>query len=96
MRWPPVVLMSVPEPALVAPMEEPEVLPDDIPPDVLPEFIGAVLVEPLMVLPLDMPEPVALEPEPPGVPVVPMGVFCELCWPAPVAGFFTAGLAAVP
>ncbi|HWP10756.1 MAG TPA: hypothetical protein VNN06_02960 [Ramlibacter sp.] len=27
----------------------------------------------------------------PGVPVLPMGVDCELCCPAPVAGSFVAG-----
>jgi hypothetical protein len=32
---------------------------------------------------------------PPGVPVVPMGVDCELWVPAPVAGFFAAGLGGV-
>ncbi|MCY7318573.1 MAG: hypothetical protein LH617_07565, partial [Ramlibacter sp.] len=78
------VPMSVPEPALVEPIAVPDVLPEDMLPAVLPEFIGAVLVEPLMVLPLDMPEPVAVVPEPPGVPVVPIGVPCVLCWPAPV------------
>ena len=45
---------------------------------------GAAIVAPLVAMPA-----------PPGVPVSPMGVFCELCWPAPVAGLATAGLGGV-
>jgi hypothetical protein len=31
-----------------------------------------------------------------GVPVLPMGVVCELCWPAPTAGSFELGFGGVP
>jgi hypothetical protein len=42
-------------------------------------------------------EPCAAAPvlPPPGVPVVPIGVFCELRWPAPTAGS-VAGFGGVP
>jgi hypothetical protein len=35
-------------------------------------------------------------PPPAGVPVVPIGVACELCWPAPTAGFVTLALGGLP
>src|SRR5437763_14272793 len=65
----------------------------------LPEFI-----EPLAptlpavvaaVLPALEPCACAPRPEPPGVPVVPIGVFCVLRWPAPTAGS-AAGRGGVP
>ena len=37
----------------------------------------------------------AVDPEPAGVPVLPMEVDCELCWPAPTAGSFAAGFGGV-
>ncbi len=39
---------------------------------------------------------VALPVLPPWVPVVPMGVLCELCWPAPVAALGLAVVGGVP
>jgi hypothetical protein len=66
----------------LAPMLVPEVLP--VPDDdaVLPE------VEPLVLAP-------ALAEPPAGVPVAPIGVFCELRWPAPTAGSLAAGFGGV-
>jgi hypothetical protein len=51
-----------------------------VPPPVLPA---------VPVLPVAAPAPVV------GVPVLPIGVVCVLCWPAPVAGSFTAGFGGV-
>lgn len=47
--------------------------------------------------PLPVVEPCAVVPEalPPGVPVVPIGVFCVLVWPLPTAGLL-AGVGGVP
>jgi hypothetical protein len=67
---------------------------------VVPEAVLELPVEPVVlelpvaavlppVLPVVAPAPVV------GVPVLPIGVVCVLCWPAPVAGSFTAGLGGV-
>jgi hypothetical protein len=47
--------------------------------------------------PLPVVEPCAADPValPPGVPVVPIGVFCVLVWPLPTAGLL-AGVGGVP
>lgn len=68
----------------VEPAVEPDV--DGVAPIVLPE-------EP--VVPAAPVDPVA-PPVAPGVPVVPIGVFCELVWPAPVAGLAVPVLGCVP
>jgi signal-induced proliferation-associated 1 like protein 3 len=86
----PVLLPVVPDAVL-------PVLPVVLPPaavlPVVPPVEPAVLpvVPPVEPAVLPVPEPVVapIEPEPevpPGVPVVPIGVFCVLRWPAPVAG----------
>jgi hypothetical protein len=64
----------------LAPMEVPA--PEDVP------------VEPMFVPPLLLLVPAVAPPL--GVPVVPIGVCCELCWPAPVGAFLTAGLGGLP
>ncbi|MDQ6881911.1 MAG: hypothetical protein M3150_07445 [Pseudomonadota bacterium] len=72
--------------------------PIEVPPPVDP----MLLVDP--VLPLLLVEPMLLpvvELEPlvgplPGVPVSPIGVFCELCWPAPTGALLTAGFGGLP
>jgi hypothetical protein len=74
----PVAIVLPPElEPVVAPALEPELIaPDDVP--VLPAVEPAV-------------EPCAAAPPPPGVPVVPIGVFWVLRWPAPVAGLAELG-----
>jgi hypothetical protein len=54
---------------------------------------AAVEAEPLLEV-----EPCAAAPVllPPGVPVVPMGVFCVLRWPAPTAGSAAEDFGGVP
>ena len=73
----PVVGVSV---AIGVELVEPAVLPELVVLDapVLPALVAAALpaVEPCAAAPV----------APPGVPVVPMGVFCVLRWPAPTAG----------
>ena len=71
--------------------------PIEVPPPVDP----MLLVDP--VLPLLLVEPMLLpvDPEPlvgplAGVPVSPIGVFCELCWPAPTGALLTAGFGGLP
>jgi hypothetical protein len=57
---------------------------------------GVVPLAPIVLLPVLLPVlPAAVLP-PAGVPVVPMGVVLVLCWPAPTAGSFTAGLGGLP
>lgn len=78
----PMVALLLPLPPVlplpVVPVE-PIVEPDDAPEPMVP------------LLPVDPVVPV-VPPAPAPVPVLPMGVFCELCWPAPVAAL---GLAVV-
>ncbi|MCM2252501.1 MAG: hypothetical protein NDJ19_09105 [Ramlibacter sp.] len=53
---------------------------DPLAPIVVPLALVSVLELPAAVLGALVPAP--------GVPVLPMGVVCVLCWPAPVAGSF--------
>jgi hypothetical protein len=85
---------------------EPPVPDDAIEPEELLPLGALEAVEPELMVP-DEPavdaepevevEPCAAAPAPgpPGVPVVPIGVFCVLRWPAPVAGS-DAGFGGVP
>jgi hypothetical protein len=84
---PPDEAIDVSEDALEL-MVEPLELAPVVLPDVLP-----VLAEPVFVLPEDAAPAVA---PPAGVPVVPIGVPCELCWPAPTGALLTAGLGGLP
>jgi hypothetical protein len=82
-----------PEPlsaAIVDPPEEPVLAEDELPELIAPEEAA------LEALPPPVPvEPCAAAPPPLGVPVVPIGVFCELRWPAPTAGLLE-GVGGVP
>jgi hypothetical protein len=69
----PAAIVVEPVPLAVAPAVEPELIEPEEAAPVLPA------VEPAA-------EPCAAAPPPPGVPVVPIGVFCVLRWPAPTAG----------
>jgi hypothetical protein len=63
--------------------------PMDVPLLVEPAVIGA--------LPVDGAAAAGAAALPPvGVPVVPIGVCCELCWPAPTGALLTAGLGGLP
>jgi hypothetical protein len=64
------------------------VVEDPLAPIVLPLVLVSVLEPPAAVLGV-----VLLVP--PGVPVLPIGVVCVLCWPAPVAGSFAVVLGGV-
>jgi hypothetical protein len=81
------IVVELPE--FVAPAVDPVFIELEAPEaPVLPALVAAVLpaVEPCAAAP-----PVL----PPGVPVVPIGVFCVLRWPAPTAGS-EAGFGGVP
>jgi hypothetical protein len=85
-------LPELPEP-LLAMLEPPELEPvmpaEELEPVVPDEAALEAEVPPLV-------EPWAVAPPvPPGVPVVPIGVFWVLCWPAPTAGL-VAGRGGVP
>src|SRR4051812_24112766 len=86
----PVPLEAMPDEPLVLPLLMVLPLEPDVP---------LLAVEPEVPLPVEpdvLPiEPLDAAPEPAGVPVEPMGVFCVLRWPAPCAGLFglaTGGL----
>jgi hypothetical protein len=80
---------------LLPPDAEPlAVLPEPL----VPESVLPALLAPVVELEPAVPEPEPLAPmvalEPPalfGVPVAPIGVDWELCWPAPTAGSLAAG-----
>jgi hypothetical protein len=78
------IVVELPE--FVAPAVDPEFIELEAP--VLPALVAAVLpaVEPCAAAPPALP---------PGVPVVPIGVFCVLRCPAPTAGS-VAGFGGVP
>lgn len=73
---------------LLEPIDVPELL---VEPMFVLLFVEPILVEPMLVLV----DPVAAEP-PVGVPVSPIGVPCELRWPAPTGALLTAGLGGLP
>jgi hypothetical protein len=86
--------MDVPEPLVLPELAVP--LPLVEPPApmlvLLPEPVEPEAVEPVEPLALDPVEP----PVAPGVPVVPIGVPCELCWPAPVGALVDPEVGGVP
>jgi hypothetical protein len=92
-----------PEPEPVVPIEPEAELVEPMEPDE-PLVLGVLeALEPELIVPdepaeeaapLPVVEPCAAAP-PPGVPVVPIGVFCVLRWPAPTAGLL-AGAGGVP
>ena len=90
----PEVAVSVEPPApMVEPLPEPV---EPVVPDVVDEPPDAPIVEPEAPLaPEDEPAPMVLPPAP-LVPVLPMGVPCELCWPAPVAALGLLVVGGVP
>ena len=68
-------------------LPEPMLLPEELP---VPEPM--VLVLPLLLPVLaELPALPDMPPLPEGVPVLPIGVVWELCWPAPCAGLGLAG-----
>jgi hypothetical protein len=74
-------------------MSLPAIVVDE--PALLPALVAALVAAVLPALPVPM-LPCAVAPAPPGVPVVPMGVFWLLRWPAPWAGLVTEGFGGVP
>lgn len=70
----------------------PDIVPDALEPELMVPDEPAVDAAPLPVVEPCAADPVAL---PPGVPVVPIGVFCVLVWPLPTAGLL-AGVGGVP
>jgi hypothetical protein len=87
-----VELLPVPDDDDIVP-EEPLLLGvlEALEPELIVPEEPAVEAEPLPVV-----EPCAAAPLPPGVPVVPIGVFCVLRWPAPVAGSAAEDFGGVP
>ena len=83
---------DVPDAVLPEPIE----VPDAVLPELAVPMLELLLVEPVPVEPVVVEDVVPEAVEPPGVPVVPIGVCCELCWPAPVAASFLAGLGGLP
>ena len=75
--------VEVPELMVLEPLVPPAVLPA-----VVPEGVVSAAVLPLVeLLPLGLGVVAeGLVVAPPGVPVLPIGVFCVLRWPAPTAG----------